>query len=145
MRSPICAVGENTEKLGMKPGQRIVILNAPESFDRTLGALPQGVTVSSRSAKPVDLVITFETSLAQFERRLPGLANRIHPDGAIWIVWPKKTSGVATNLSENPIRGFVLLTTDLVDVKVCAIDDTWSGLKLVIRKEQRAKNAAPRG
>lgn len=129
------------QKLGIKPGTRVSTLSAPAEFDRTLGALPEGAEYVGTAARKVDLIVAFETSLDSFQKHLPGLANRIKSEGAIWIGWPKKASGVKTDLSENPIRDFAL-SLGLVDIKVCAIDETWSGLKLVIRKENRAKRAA---
>ena len=128
------------QKLGIKPGHRISTVSEPPSFDKALGALPEGAAFVGSTAKSVDAIVAFETDLKQFKKRLPGLANRIHQDGMIWVAWPKKASGMTTDVSENPIRDFAL-TLGLVDIKVCAIDETWSGLKLVIRKENRAKAA----
>jgi hypothetical protein len=128
------------QKIGIKPGHRIATVSEPSNFDQVLGPLPEGAAFVGSTAKNVDGIIAFETSVAQFKKHLPALANRIKEDGMIWIGWPKKASGVTTDLSENPIRDFAL-TLGLVDIKVCAIDDTWSGLKLVIRKENRAKGA----
>ena len=128
------------QKLGIKAGYRVVTLGEPSSFDKALGALPEGAAFVGSTAKNVDAIVAFETSLAQFQKHLPALANRIQVEGMIWVAWPKKASGVKTDLSENPIRDFAL-TLGLVDIKVCAIDETWSGLKLVIRKENRAARA----
>jgi len=128
------------QKLGIKPGHRIATVAEPPSFDKALGALPEGTAFVGSTAKDVDVIVTFETDLAHFRKHLPGLANRIKQDGMIWVAWPKKASGVKTDLTEDPIRNFAL-KHGLVDIKVCAIDETWSGLKLVIRKENRAKAA----
>ena len=128
------------QKLGIKPGHRVMTMEAPVDFDRTLGPLPEGATFVAASAKNVDVVVAFEKSAADFQKRLPALANRIQQDGMIWIGWPKKASGVKTDMSENIVRD-VALALGLVDIKVCAIDETWSGLKLVIRKENRVKKA----
>ncbi len=128
------------QKLGIKPGHRIATVSEPPSFNKALGALPEGTAFVGSTAKNVDVIVTFETELKQFQKHLPALVNRIKQDGMIWVAWPKKASGMTTDMSENPIRDFAL-TLGLVDVKVCAIDDTWSGLKLVIRKANRAKAA----
>ena len=128
------------QKLGIKPGHRITTVNAPAGFDRLLGSLPEGAAFVGSTAKDVDVIVAFESSLANFQKHLPVLANRIKSDGMVWISWPKKASGVATDLSENQVRD-AALALSLVDIKVCAIDETWSGLKLVIRKENRAKRA----
>ncbi|ABF39218.1 conserved hypothetical protein [Candidatus Koribacter versatilis Ellin345] len=128
------------QKLGIKPGHRIATVSEPPSFDKALGALPEGAAFVGSTAKNVDVVVAFETDAKQFQKHLPGLASRIKQDGMIWIAWPKKASGVQTDLTEDPIRNFAL-KLGLVDIKVCAIDETWSGLKLVIRKENRAKAA----
>ncbi len=128
------------EKLGIKPGHRIATISEPPSFDKALGALPEGAAFVGSTAKQVDVIVVFETELAQFRKHLPGLTNRIKQDGMIWVAWPKKASGMQTDIGENEIRNFAL-KLGLVDIKVCAIDEIWSGLKLVIRKENRAKAA----
>jgi hypothetical protein len=124
------------EKLGFKPGMRAALLGAPEGFDETLGALPDGVEVSTRLTGHRDLVLVFVTARAALVKRLDGLRTAIAPDGMVWVAWPKRASGTATDMTEDVVRD-VALPTGLVDVKVCAIDETWSGLKLVIRKELR--------
>jgi hypothetical protein len=128
------------KKLGIKPGHRISTVNAPTEFDKELGSLPESATYVGASAKNVDVIVCFAKSRAIYQKQLPALANRIKDDGMIWIGWPKKTSGVATDMSENLVRDSAL-ELGLVDIKVCAIDETWSGLKLVIRKENRAERA----
>lgn len=128
------------QKLGIKPGHLISTQNAPASFNKELGPLPEGAAFVGSTAKNVDAIVSFESSLKEFQKHLPALANRINSDGMIWIGWPKKASGVTTDLSEDLVRK-AALKLGLVDIKVCAIDDTWSGLKLVIRKENRAKKA----
>jgi hypothetical protein len=124
------------KKLGFKAGMKVVVLNGPEGFDGTLGELPEGVVVARRLGGSKDMVICFVTERAVLARRLDGLRKAIAPDGTVWVAWPKKASGVLTDVTEDVIRE-VVLPTGLVDVKVCAIDATWSGLKLVIRKELR--------
>ncbi|HEY3929938.1 MAG TPA: DUF3052 family protein [Candidatus Koribacter sp.] len=128
------------QKLGIKPGHRISTLNEPASFDKALGALPDGAALVGSTAKNVDVIVAFESALKDFRKHLPVLVNRIQTDGMIWIAWPKKASGVTTDVGEDEIRA-VALKLGLVDIKVCAIDETWSGLKLVIRKENRTKAA----
>lgn len=123
-------------KLGFKPGMRAALLRAPEGFDATLGELPDGVVVTPRLGGAKDLVIVFVTERADLARRVEALRRAIAPDGMVWVAWPKKASKVPTDLTEDVVRD-VVLPTGLVDVKVCAIDATWSGLKLVIRKELR--------
>ena len=123
-------------KLGVKPGMRVAWLAAPEDFSALIGELPEGVRVLTRATGSLDLVIAFATRRSVLARRLPGLRETIRPDGAAWAAWPKRSSRVPTDITEDVIRD-VALPLGLVDVKVCAIDETWSGLKLVIRKELR--------
>jgi len=124
------------DKLGFKPGMRAALIGAPADFGATLGPLPGGVRVAMRLAAGQDLVVVFVTRRAELSRRLPALRRAIAPDGMVWVAWPKKAAKVATDVTEDVVRD-VVLPTGLVDVKVCAIDATWSGLKLVIRKELR--------
>jgi hypothetical protein len=124
------------KKLGIKEGHRVLLRNAPAN-------LPPDLTEFSK-ARPrngLDVVVLFAMSAAEFRTHFAALTKTIRPDGAIWVAWPKKSSGVKTDLTEDTIRNHAL-QTPLVDVKVCAIDETWSGLKLVIRKERRAAFAA---
>ena len=115
---------------------RVAILGAPEDFAATLGPLPDGVRVARRLGPGQDLVILFVTARAQLARRVGALRRAIAPAGMVWVAWPKRASGVPTDVTEDVVRE-VVLPTGLVDVKVCAIDATWSGLKLVIRRELR--------
>ncbi|HWI72448.1 MAG TPA: DUF3052 domain-containing protein [Baekduia sp.] len=124
------------KKLGVKDGMRVAILGAPEGFDATLGELPEGVAVARRLGGSKDMVVFFTISRAELAGRLEALRRAIAPDGMVWVAWPKKASGVTTDMTEDVVRE-VVLPTGLVDVKVCAIDATWSGLKVVIRKELR--------
>jgi hypothetical protein len=123
-------------KLGIKAGAKVAIIGAPEGFDATLGPLPDGVSVTRRLGAGQDVVIFFTTERAALAGRLDGLRAAIAPDGMVWVAWPKKASGVPTDVTEDVVRD-VVLPAGLVDVKVCAIDATWSGLKLVVRKELR--------
>jgi hypothetical protein len=124
-------------KLGIKPGMTIAIVHPPDDFDDTLGPLPDGVTVRRSLRGNLDLILFFTTSRAELERRFTALVAALDADGSLWISWPKKSSGVSTDLTEDVLRE-VALPEGLVDNKVCAVDDTWSGLRLVVRKENRA-------
>ena len=123
-------------KLGFKPGFAAAYVNAPDDFDVLLGELPDGVKVLKRLRDDLDLVVCFVTARAELERRLPKLRAALAPAGMLWIAWPKRASGVPTDMTEDVVRD-VALPTGLVDTKVAAIDATWSGLRLVIRKELR--------
>jgi hypothetical protein len=124
-------------KLGVKPGMRVAVLGAPAGFvEDTLGGLPDDVAVSARLGGHKDIIIFFTTERARLEGKLEVLRAAIAPDGMVWVAWPKKAAKVVTDMTEDVVRE-VVLPTGLVDVKVCAIDATWSGLKVVIRKELR--------
>lgn len=124
------------KKLGVKAGMKVAYLDAPEGFDDTIGELPEGVAVARRLGGSKDVVIVFVTARRDLERRLEALRKAIAPDGMVWVAWPKQASKVPTDVTEDVVRE-VVLPTGLVDVKVCAIDAVWSGLKVVIRKELR--------
>lgn len=129
-------------KLGLKPGQRLAFSAAPDGFVRSLGGLPEAARVATRG--PFDLAVAFVRSSGELDRALAAAKVRMDPAGALWIAWPKKSSGVAKDVTENVVRARAL-AAGLVDVKVCAIDETWSGLKLVVRVKDRAKpRAAPK-
>jgi hypothetical protein len=123
-------------KLGFKAGMRAHYVNAPPDLDTLVGELPDGVRVLARAGDDLDLVALFVTERRDLARRLAALQPRLAPDGMIWVAWPKRASKVTTDITEDVVRD-VALPRGLVDVKVCAIDETWSGLKLVIRKELR--------
>ena len=123
-------------KLGFRPGMRAHFASAPDDFADLLGELPDDVRVLARPAPDLDLVMLFVTERAQLERRIGGLHAKLRQDGMVWVAWPKRASKVPTDMTEDVIRD-IALPRGLVDVKVCAIDDTWSGLKLVIRRELR--------
>ena len=125
-------------KLGIKEGARIAFAGAPAGFDDVLGELPSGVTVRSRIRGPLDVIVFFTPARALLERRLPALHAALDPAGGLWIAWPKRASGVETDVTEDVVRE-VALPRGLVDNKVCAIDETWSGLRLVIRLEHRPR------
>jgi hypothetical protein len=123
-------------KLGFKPGMRVHFHAAPPELPELLGELPDGVTTLSRPAKPLDLVLLFVTERRELEKRLATLQERLAPAGMLWVCWPKRASGVPTDITEDVVRD-VALPRGLVDTKVAAVDATWSGLRLVIRKELR--------
>ena len=123
------------KKLGIGPGARLAVLGAPDGF--TIEALPDDVVPRPSLRGVSDVILTFHTSRAELARRLPALQRALHVDGGLWVAWPKRASGVPTDVTEDVVRE-VALPTGLVDVKVCAIDDTWSGLRLCWRKELRA-------
>ncbi|HJQ86349.1 MAG TPA: DUF3052 domain-containing protein [Propionibacteriaceae bacterium] len=125
------------KKLGIKPGTSMAVLNAPANWDAILGELPFRVATSRRLSGHHDLVVIFVTRQVDFAARIRDLTTAIAPDGMIWVAWPKRASKIETDMTENVIREIVLPSTGLVDVKVCAIDHEWSGLKLVIRSELR--------
>ena len=139
MAADLCTSSSLPKKLGVKDGARVWLVDAPEGFERTLGELPDQVEVRSRARSPLDLILFFTTSRASLERRFEKLAAALDPAGALWIAWPKRSSGVTTDLTEDVLRE-VGLPLGLVDNKVCAIDDTWSGLRFVIRKENRPRS-----
>ena len=124
------------KKLGFKPGTRAAFVSAPEHFEALLGELPDGVVVRRQLRGPLDLIVFFTTERRELERRLPALRAALEPDGTLWVSWPKRASKVPTDMTEDVVRD-VALPTGLVDVKVAAVDETWSGLKLVVRKALR--------
>ena len=124
------------QKLGIKPGSRLRLVAAPQGFEVALGALPTGVNFVSRGA--ADVVVFFTSSRAELKKRFRAVASGLDPAGGVWIAWPKKSSGVATDLDENAVRD-IGLAEGLVDNKVCAIDDTWSGLRFVRRLKDRTR------
>ncbi len=124
------------QKLGIKPGARLGLLGAPDGFDQTLGTLPDGVSVRRSARGPLDVIVAFSVSRGELERRIPVLRRALEKSGGLWIAWPKRASGVATDVSENVVRDLGL-AAGLVDNKVCAIDEVWSGLRLVYRLRDR--------
>jgi hypothetical protein len=124
------------DKLGIKDGWRIAILNAPAGYTRTLGTLPAGVRRPPRLRGPLDFVQLFTRERRELERRFPTLARALAPAGMLWVSWPKRSSGMASDLTEDVIRT-IGLAHGLVDVKVAAVDAVWSGLKFVRRLRDR--------
>jgi CheY-like chemotaxis protein len=115
------------KKLGVGPGCVLALLGAPPHFERTLGGLPEGVKVKRRAQGRADVVVLFAPSLSDLERRFPAAARSVAEGGRLWIAWPKQASGVATDLTQKGVRAFGL-DAGMVDYKISAIDDTWSGL-----------------
>jgi hypothetical protein len=123
-------------KLGVKPGHRVALLGAPEGFEGGTLELPDGVTVRRRAGGKADVIVSFHTCRAELARRLPALRAMMEPAAGLWIAWPKRAARMETDMTEDVVRE-IALPTGLVDNKVCAIDATWSGLRLVIRLRDR--------
>lgn len=123
------------KKLGIKEGNVVVVLNDPDDFNRLAAPLPQ-VTIRTTARGKADVVILFTKSRSELNRRIDSLGRMVYPNAMIWVCWPKRAAKVPTDMTEDVVRE-VALPRGLVDVKVCAIDSTWSGLKIVWRKELR--------
>lgn len=123
-------------KLGMREGSRVFVEGAPPNYADWLAPIPAGVEFDARLSTRTDIVHLFTASRASLAHALKRLRSSIRADAAIWVSWPKKASKVPTDMTEDTIRE-VALPLGLVDVKVCAVSEVWSGLKLVIRKELR--------
>jgi hypothetical protein len=124
------------KKLGIKPGDTVALVGAPTGFEDELEGLPDGVRLRRRAGGKADVVVLFTTEAHDLERRFEALARSVWPDGGVWVAWPKRSSGRVTDLDENRLRD-IGLPHGLVDNKVCAVDDVWSGLRFVWRKENR--------
>jgi hypothetical protein len=125
------------KKLGIKPGTKLLAINAPKDYRALLAPLPDDVAIATKPVKSgSDVIHLFVTSAAEFERDLPKARAAMTTDGAIWVSWYKKSAKIPTDVTEDLIRNHAL-KTNLVDVKVCAVSDVWSGLKLVVRKHLR--------
>lgn len=124
------------QKLGIAAGERVVALHAPSTYAALLEGLPEGVTIANRMTSNASFVHLFVTRRAELEKALGKLRDSLDQAGVVWVSWPKKAAKVATDVTEDVIRA-VALPLGFVDVKVCAVDDTWSGLKLVIRRVNR--------
>jgi hypothetical protein len=131
------------QKLGIRKGDVLAFLNAPDNYDRLLAELPDEVIVALGAERHLDFIQLFATERASLERELPKLNARLKQDGMIWVSWPKGTSKLRTDLSDGVVRE-VGLKNGLVDVKVCAVDDSWSALKFVRRLKDRDDNSATR-
>ncbi len=124
------------QKLGIRPNEQIIALNAPERYPALLGKLPAGAVITDRLTSSASFVHLFATDRAELEKRLSVLRTTLDDAGVLWVSWPKKAAKVRTDITEDVIRA-VALPLGFVDVKVCAVDETWSGLKLMIRRENR--------
>lgn len=140
------------QKLGVKEGARVALVAAPAGFRRTLGRLPADAALAADAGDgdPFDVIVFFAQSAAELRKEFAELSQRLMPAGGLWVAWPKKASGVATDLTESLVRD-VGLAAGLVDNKVCAVDETWSGLRFVFRladrptlKSASAPRATPR-
>jgi len=132
------------QRLGIKPGARLALVRAPAGFERALNPLPEGVRLRTQARGVQDIVLFFATRRAELDRRFDALARTIEPTGGLWIAWPKRTACVATDLREGIVRELGL-AHGLVDNKVCAVDETWSGLRFVYRVADRpARNGKTR-
>ena len=124
------------KKLGIKPGMKYLAINAPQEFHDWLGELPEKAQIVTQASPPFMAVHIFVTEIDELTRLLEKYRHALESGGFIWVSWPKKASKVATNITEDVIRA-VALPLDYVDIKVCAVSEVWSALKLVIRKELR--------
>jgi hypothetical protein len=122
------------KKIGIKPGHRLAILNPPQGFEKELAPLPDGVLHAEKA--PLDVAILFAASQSALEKNLSTLAGKLAPAGMLWVAWPKMSSGMATDLREGVVQK-IGLAAGLVDIKVCAVNEVWSGLKFVIRVKDR--------
>lgn len=125
-----------TKKLGLKAPLKLLTINAPKEYASWLGDLPEGVTLVAKAKKPIDAVHVFTTESVFLDAMLSKLRNELKQDGFIWVSWPKKSSKVPTDITDNIIRE-IALPLGFVDIKVCAVSEVWSGLKLVIRRSER--------
>lgn len=124
------------KKLGFKSPSKIWIINAPKEYKSWLGELPAGVKLATKVNPPIEAAHLFVTEAAFMDAMLSKLRNELQQDGFIWVSWPKKSSKVPTDITEDTIRE-IALPMGFVDIKVCAVSEVWSGLKLVIRKSER--------
>ena len=124
------------QKLGIKSGDSVLIVGAPADYRKTLEPLPPDVRMASRLTASIAVAHVFTADVATLEQSLAAFRRTLKPTAIVWVSWPKKSSGVPTSVTEDVVRK-VALPMGFVDVKVCAIDDVWSGLKLVVRKELR--------
>lgn len=123
-------------KLGIKPGHRVALVSAPPRFESQLEGLPDEVSLARQVRGTLDVIVVFVERAAELGARFTSLARRLDPAGGLWVAWPKKTSGKATDLTENVVRE-IGLAAGLVDNKVCAVDEVWSGLRFVVRLADR--------
>ena len=131
-----CSAKPLVQKLGLKANQTALVKNAPRDYRQLLAPLPAKVSWRTRLGKDIDFIHLFTTSRRELERSLLKLKASLAKDGMLWVSWPKRASKIPTDVTEDAVRECAL-PLGLVDVKVCAVDETWSGLKLVIRKAKR--------
>ena len=124
------------KKLGIKSPLKLLTVNAPQEYVSWLGELPEGVTLVTKTKKPIEAAHVFTTESAFLNAVLSKLRNELKQDGFVWVSWPKKASKVPTDITEDTIRE-IALPLGFVDIKVCAVSEVWSGLKLVIRRSER--------
>ena len=124
------------KKLGIKEGFRVALINAPDGFEHELGSIPAGAAVVWPSKRPLDLILAFVRTEAGLKKSFSALARKLTPAGMLWIAWPKKSAGVATDLSFAVVQE-TGLASGLVDTKICAVNEVWSGLRFVIRVRDR--------
>ena len=125
-----------TQKLGIKPAMNVIVINEPANYRKLLGRGADGLEFSDRIGTGSSFVHFFTARRSELKKKLPMLREKVADSGTVWVSWPKKSSGVATDVTEDVIRA-VALSLGFVDVKMCAIDETWSGLKLMIRRTNR--------
>lgn len=131
------------KKLGIRAGDRVFLHAPPPNYAELVAPLPPDVLMPARAAAEADLLHVFAVKRALLATLLKQLRTRMRPDAALWVSWPKKASGVSTDITEDTIRALAL-PLGLVDIKVCAVDDTWSGLKLMVRRSERPARRAAR-
>ena len=127
------------DKLGIREGHEVALLHAPPDFTTTLAPLPSGVTIHARASRDASVVVLFSREAAALEREFAPAAKALPAGGMLWVAWPKKAAKQQTDLTEDVVRR-IGLEAGLVDVKVCAIDDVWSGLKFLRRRADKAKD-----
>ena len=128
------------KKLGLKPGSNLVLSGAPQEYATLIEPMPAGVSIGARISAATDIVHVFTTRRREFQSFLATCRSKLKPDAMVWVSWPKQSAKVPTEVTENVIRE-IALPLGFVDVKVCAVTEVWSGLKLVVRKELRPKCA----
>ena len=124
------------KKLGIKPGSRVLLAGEPDNYRKLIEPLPDGVTFESRLSDSTHIVHVFSAKKAELAKALKSYRAKLAADGAVWVSWPKKSAKVPTDITEDTVRELAL-PLGFVDIKVCAVDETWSGLKLVVRKALR--------
>ena len=124
------------KKLGIKAGFKVAIIGAPQDFERTLVPMPENVSINTRGRGALDCALLFVKKESQLRQKFSGLAAKLQTNGMFWVAWPKKSSGVATDLTFTNVQALGL-AAGMVDVKICAVDEVWSGLKFVFRLKDR--------